>query len=416
MNKNITKKEIVELFKKLTSKTSNYVNFIGNQTRTYFRSDFPLDLQNTYDSLSEYRYEIMQKVDALTIEDRFKKFLELLYEEKDVFYVFKILNTEILEANEVQYGGITYYNEKILKSKGYKNHPDLAEYGKDSFGGEKEVKAIVSYKSKRYFSNMSALKVRNIIENNISFFKLINGYSDEKAQYFKPSPSKMDVSYSHKVLDNDYFMISNTSTIYDGDETLNKNIIFNGIFTNDIINTKLDLLMKHLNYKQVEGGLTANDYLILQSLQKYKQSIESTSFTDLLLLSWNGLEFLSKAINNEDKIDTIKDFASLVYSFIYTNNYKKDLSKAKLVKEIERRAKHLIVYAYTYRNKIVHSHLIEDSLMISISKGINIIFKNILILFIEKIALSPDFDLENIVNQLKSDLNKNIEKMKNVER
>jgi len=263
---------------------------------------------------------------------------------------------------------------------------------------------------------MSALKVRNIIENNISFFKLINGYSDEKAQYFKPSPSKMDVSYSHKVLDNDYFMISNTSTIYDGDETLNKNIIFNGIFTNDIINTKLDLLMKHLNYKQVEGGLTANDYLILQSLQKYKQSIESTSFTDLLLLSWNGLEFLSKAINNEDKIDTIKDFASLVYSFIYTNNYKKDLSKAKLVKEIERRAKHLIVYAYTYRNKIVHSHLIEDSLMISISKGINIIFKNILILFIEKIALSPDFDLENIVNQLKSDLNKNIEKMKNVER
>jgi len=404
MSKNITKEEITKLFEKLSSIKSDYVYFCDNFPKTYFKSDYPLDLANTFGSLSEYRYEIMKRVDILSIKDRFKRFIELFYEEKECFYVFKILNTEISEVNEVQYGGITYYNEKILKSKGYKNSPDLDEYGKDHFEGKKEVKAIISYKSKRYFSNISALKVRNIIENNISFLKLTNPYPNDMAQYFKLCPSKMDVSYSYKVLDNDYFMIDGASTAHDGDRTFRKNIIYKGIFTNNDIDTKLDLLMQNLNYKQAKDCLTTNDHLILQSMQKYKQAIESTNFTDLLLLSWNGLEFLSKAIDNKNEIDTIQSFASLVYRFIYTN---------KSSKEINYHSKHLVIYAYTYRNKIVHSYLIEDSLMISVSKGINIIFEKILILIIGKIVFSLDFNLEDIVSQLKSDLNKNTEKMKN---
>jgi len=417
MNKNITKKEIIDLFKKLISMNCEYWNCtMDNKNVSFFQYDYPVKLDDTFDLKSEYYYEVSIYINSLTITDRFNRFIELLNEEKQCFYIFQILNTELSKTNEVSLGGITYYNENILKSKGSKYTTKNQERLKDHFGAKesKQVKAMISYKTKRYFSNISALKARSIIENNISFFKLIQSQSDEKADYFKPSASKMDVSYSYFMLDSEYYFISKSLTSYDGDTTFNKNTIIDGIFTNNEMNQKLDVLMKHLNYKQTENSLTTNDYLILQSLQKYKQSIESTNFTDLLLLSWNGLEHLANAIDNNNKVYVVQNFVSLVYSFIYTNDYYKwDLSNKELVEKINNRAKHLVVYAYTYRNKIVHSHLLEDSLMISVSKGINIIFKQLLILLLEKIILSSDFELKNVINQLQSDLNNNTKKMKN---
>ena len=59
-----------------------------------------------------------------------------------------------------------------------------------------------------------------------------------------------------------------------------------------------------------------------------------------------------------------------------------------------------------YRNKLVHSHLLEDSLMISFAKGLNIIFKELLNLIINKIIIVSDFNMDDVINQLKSDLEK----------
>jgi len=397
MNKNITKKEIIKLFENISSFRCDYTIW---DTKTkpicMFIYDYPLDLENTFETKSEYYFQIMQYINNLSISDRFNKFFDLFNEEKECFYVFKILNTELLGIDEIDFGGITYYNQNIYKSKG-SLYSKKFDYYKDHFGkeGSTELKAIIPYKTKQHFSNISALKIRSVIENNLSFFKLTHSYSNEKAEHFKLSSSKMDVSYSNIVLDNNYYFMQNHLTIYDGDNTLKQNEIVNKIFKNDDINQKLDSYMKQLNYKQIEHGLSANDELILQSLQKYKKSIESTNFSELLLLSWNGLEFLSNAINKDNKIDTVEELVTLIYKFIYTD---KDLIKC--------RAKHLTIYAYTYRNKIVHSHLVENSLMISVAKGINIIFKHILIHLLEKIVLSPDFELVNVINQLKSDLNK----------
>ncbi len=66
----------------------------------------------------------------------------------------------------------------------------------------------------------------------------------------------------------------------------------------------------------------------------------------------------------------------------------------------------MVIYSYSYRNKLVHSHLLEDSLMISCTKGLNLIFKELLNLIINKIIIVSDFNMDDVINQLKSDLEK----------
>ena len=66
----------------------------------------------------------------------------------------------------------------------------------------------------------------------------------------------------------------------------------------EVENIKLSNQGKELNYKQIENTLTSNDELILQSLKKLKLSLESNSYSDLLLHTWNGFEFLAKSFNN----------------------------------------------------------------------------------------------------------------------
>jgi len=414
MSKNITKKEVIELFTKLCS-YSNYYSYISNDG-IYFDSKYPLDLENNYKNLSEYRFNIMNVVNNLTIEERFNRFIELLYEEKECFYIFNILNAKIDTVNEVKYGDVTYYTETIFKAKGYQYNTKFDR--KDSFRGDEEVKAIIPFKTNRYFSNISILKVRKIVENNISFLKLFTNTTNEKDNYFKPSPSKMYVSYSHFVLDENYYILSSSSTVYDGDFTFNKNAIYPKIYKNDEFQKNLNSYLTHLNYKQIESSLTSNDSLILQSLQKYKQSAEAASYSDSLLYTWNGLEFLSKAFTTRnDKLLIIQELVALVYSFIYINKFHRwDLSNKNTTNEINRRAENLVVYVYTYRNKLVHSHLIENSFMISLSKGINIIFREILSLMIDKIIVNPDFIIEDVINQIKSDLNKSIEELSDEKR
>lgn len=406
MNKGITKKEILKLFEKLCS-YSDYEGIL-NGDRRYFRCEYPIDLENNFESLSKYRFELMNIINNLTIKQRFNRFIELLYEEKDCFYIFNILNTELNfpnQKNEIQYGNIIYYNEEIFKSKGYRNNTEID--GKDKFRKEKEVKVIIPFKTKRYFSNISALKVKNIIENNISLLKLFgHNNSNEKDEFFKPSPSKMDVSYSHFILDEDFYIIGGLQTIYDGDFTFKANYIYENIYTNDEYQKKLNKFLAHLNYKQIENTLTSNDELVLQSLKKLKLSLESHSYSDLLLHTWNGFEFLIKGFKDKkEKINIIEELVVLVYSFIYSNqHYKWDIDNSKIKNKILKKAKRLVIYSYTYRNKLVHSHLLEDSLMISYTKGLNIIFKELLSLIIGKIIVVSDFNMDDVVNQLKSDL------------
>lgn len=411
MSKDITKEEVVKLFEKLCS-YADYYSFISGDG-IYFSREYPLDLENTSASLAEYRFQIMSIINNLTIKERFDRFVELLYEEKDCYYIFHILNTELNEVNEVKYGNVSYYNEHVRKSKGFRNHPELDE--SDKFGSGREVKAIIPFKTKRYFSNVSALKVKKIIENNTSLLKLFgHNHSNEKENYFKPSPSKMDVSYSHIVLDEDLYVLSSMSTVYDGDVAFRPNIIYDRIYTNEEYQKKLNSFMTYLNYKQVENNLTGNDYLVLQTLQKFQLSVEAASYSDLLLYTWNGFEYLTKGFKSEiNKLEMIQEMVALVYKFIYSNNhYGRDLSDKKAISEINQRAKVLVIYGYTYRNKLVHSHLLEDSFMISISRGMNIIFKSFLSLMIDKIIVASDFDLSSVIDQLRSDLNKQMEELR----
>ena len=44
--------------------------------------------------------------------------------------------------------------------------------------------------------------------------------------------------------------------------------------------------------------------------------------------------------------------------------------------------------------------------MISFAKGLNIIFKELLNLIINKIIIVSDFNMDDVINQLKSDLEK----------
>lgn len=415
MNKGITKEEIVELFVKLCS-YSNFHQFISGDG-IYFKCNYPIDLENNFGNLTEYRFQLMNIINNLTIKERFNRFIELLYEEKNCYYIFNILNTELDRSNsinEIQYGNIIYYNEQIFKSKGYRNNLEID--GKDKFRNEKEVKVIIPFKTKRYFSNISALKVKNIIENNISLLKLFNhNNSNEKDEFFKPSPSKMDVSYSHFILDEDFYIIGGLQTIYDGDFTFKVNYIYENIYTNDEYQKKLNKFLAHLNYKQIENTLTSNDELVLQSLKKLKLSLESHSYSDLLLHTWNGFEFLIKGFKDKkEKLKVIEELIILVYSFIYSNkHYKWDITDKDIRNQILRKAKRLVIYSYTYRNKLVHSHLLEDSLMISFAKGLNIIFKELLSLILDKIIIVSDFNMDDVINQLKSDLEKKIMKIKN---
>ncbi len=415
MNKGITKKEITELFKKLCSYSDFYSYISGDGI--YFKCDYPFDLENNYINLSEFRFNLMNSVNNLSIEQRFNRFIELLYEEKDCYYVFKILNTKIdsrNQRNEIKYGDIIYYNEKVFKSKGYENLPDYDL--KDKFREGEEVKSFIKFKTKRYFPNISTLKVKSIIENNISLLKLLgNNGLKEKENYFKPSPSKMDVSYSHFVLNEEFYIISGLQTIYDGDNIYDTNYIYEKIYKNNELESKLNKYLTHLNYKQVEDTLTKNDELILQSLCKLKMSLESYNFSEILLHTWNGFEFLIKGLNKkQNKLESIEELVTLVYSFIYSNShYKWDTSQKINKNRIENISKRLVIYSYSYRNKLVHSHLLEDSLMISCTKGLNLIFKELLNLIINKIIIVSDFNLIDIINQLKSELEKRNNERKN---
>ncbi len=404
MNKNITKEEIVSLFTKLCSYGCDY-RFLTKKDKRFFICEYPLDLDNIYSNLGEYYYHKMNIVNNLTIEKRFDRFSELLHEEKDCYYIFQILNTKLQTLDEITYGNITYYNEKIFKSNGFRNH--TAE-GKDSFRNKNETKAIIPFKTKRYFSNISSLKVKRIIENNLVFFKLFNYPSKEKEKYFQPSPSKIFVSYSHFVLDENFYTLNTSSTIYDGDFTLQKNELLSND-ENKEFQQKLNSYLNYLNARQIKNELSDNDYFILRLLEKYKLAIESVSYSDILIHTWNGLEFLTKPFSHSNQIQTIQDLLELIYSLIYTNEHHRwDMTKKDTHLLIKNRAEHLVVYAYTYRNKLTHYHLEEDCLMISVTKGLNIMFREFLIAIVDKVLSSPDINIVNIISQLNNDLNKRI--------
>lgn len=417
LSKNITKNEIVKLFDKLASE-SKYRQYVSSE-KLYFDAAFPIDLENTFSTIAEYNYILMETINNLSIKERFDRFIELLYEEKQCYYIFQILNTSLHKGSELTHGDVIYYNQDIFKSRGYKNYSD--EVGRDTFRSDFEVKAILPFRTKRYFSGVSLLKAKSVVENNIVFLKLLgNSGLDEKVEFFTPSPSKMDVSYSHYVLDEEYFFLSSSMTIYDGNQSHSNNKIFPVFYKIDEMNKKLDSFIKYLSYKQKETILSKNDLLILQSLQKFKQAVESVSYSQILLHTWNGFEFIAKAftknckaLDEKEKIDKVLEIVELIYSFVYTNKWHEwDLSIKQAQNEVKRRAERIVIYAYAYRNKIVHSHLTENAYMISISRGLNIVFGQLLSALMEKIILDHDYTIEGVFFQLQSDLAKRVEEIK----
>lgn len=205
ISKNITKKEIVKVFEILLS-DAKYIRLHDN--KVYFDCSYPHGIKYMdFDQKSDYYFKVIQTIDGLNIESRFNKFLDLYQEETTCYYIFHVLNTELHQENEITYGDISYYNENIYKSKGYRNR--LSSDRKDQFRSNgHEVKAILQHKTKRYFPNISSLHARSVIETNISLLKLYRNRSlRESSEYFKPDISRMDVSYSHFILDEEFYMI-----------------------------------------------------------------------------------------------------------------------------------------------------------------------------------------------------------------
>jgi len=101
-----------------------------------------------------------------------------------------------------------------------------------------------------------------------------------------------------------------------------------------------------------------------------------------------------------------------MYGLVYTNkHFQWDLSDKGTLNTINERAHRLVVYAYFYRNKIIHEHLVENPFMISITRGLNILLANLLGSLVEKIIFNPDFIMEDIVRQIKSDLEKQVKQI-----
>lgn len=59
-----------------------------------------------------------------------------------------------------------------------------------------------------------------------------------------------------------FYIISGLQTIYDGDNIYDTNYIYEKIYKNNELESKLNKYLTHLNYKQVEDTLK-NDELIL---------------------------------------------------------------------------------------------------------------------------------------------------------
>lgn len=164
----------------------------------------------------------------------------------------------------------------------------------------------------------------------------------------------------------------------------------------------------------------------MQILEKFKKSVESITYTDVLLNTWNGFEFLArsfrtmdgKKLDNEQKVEKVIDFVELMYGFVYTNEHFqwniKDDSRRR--KKIKRRATRLVTYAYYYRNRAIHEHLIENPFMISVVRGLNILLANFLNVFIQKIIFNPDATVEAVFMQLKSDLERQAQEISQRER
>jgi len=419
LSKNITQKEILDVFDKLMSDVT-YHRIYNKPLLFYCSYPHPVDY-NSFENKEDYYVEVSQFMDNLCIGDRFNKFVDLFYEETKCHYVVQILNTELSESNEITYGNITYYNEKVYKSKGYRN-PEIKIEHKDSFSKHEEVKAILQHKTKRYFPNVTFLEARSIIENNIILMKLLgNRHLRENTEYFKPDISKMDVSYSYFALDEDFFSIGGTLTIYDGDNNLDVNTIYPEFFNDQLHLSKFDDYIKHINYKQKESNLTQSDLSILQALNKFKKSVESNNFTDVLQNTWNAFEFLTrsfstsdgKKLNNNEKVDKVINFVELIYSQIYMNeHYRWNLTESKYQNLIKKKSNRLVIYAYFYRNRIIHDYLVETSFMISISRGLNIILANFLNLLIQKIIINTNSTVEEVFMLMQSDLEQEIEKLK----
>jgi hypothetical protein len=409
LSKNITKKEIVDIFRKLMSDVEYWhCNFLCN---------YPHGLDyDSYEYSGHYHFDVYKYVENLSISDRFNKFIDLLSQEIECYYIFQILNTELYKLDEIIFGDITYYNEKVHKAKRWKTVKIHSDDDKEKFGNGKHVKAILQYKTKKHFSNVSFLEARKVVENNISLLKLFGNCNlKEKVKLFKPDVSPMDVSYSYYILDENYYMLGSSHTVYDGNFSFEKNIIYDEFFEDKIYEEQLNVFIKQINHKQKGNYLTQTDLLILQVLSKYKKSVESSNFTDVLLNTWNAFEFLTKAFNvsnsqnltNLQKIEKVVDFIELIYSFVYMNEHHKwDLTNSKAKRIVKSRSNRLVTYAYFYRNQIVHGHLVENPFMISVTRGLNIFLANLLGLIMEKIVFMPDYSMDNIFKQLQSDLEK----------
>jgi len=416
LSKNITKKEIVDIFKKLMSD----IRYIKCKEKSHFLCNYPHDLDyDSYKYAGYYYFDVYQHMESLKIEDRFYKFLDLFYQEIECYYIFHILNSELHESDEITFGDITYYNEKVHKAKRWKTDKVVSDDDREKFGNGGHVKAILQYKTKKYFSNVSFLEARKVVENNISLLKLFgNRNLKENVELFKPDVSPMDVSYSYYILDENHYMLGSRHTVYDGNFSFEKNIIYDGFFEDKTYEEQLNVFIKQINHKQKENYLTQIDLLILQVLSKFQKSVESSNFTDVLLNTWNAFEFLTRAFNvssgqnltNQQKIEKIIDFIELIYSFVYINEHHRwDLTNSKAKTIIKQRANRLVTYAYFYRNQIVHGHLIENPFMISVTRGFNIFLAHLLSLIMKKIVFNSDCGMDDIFKQLQSDLEKQIE-------
>lgn len=407
-NKNVTKKDLVKQFEKIFD-NPRYSRYSVKHCRQKLFYKYPHDLiRGKYESKSDYEYRVIGHVRALTINDRLNRFLELLNDEKDYYYIFDILNVNFApkSSGEAKFGEIIYYDNRHVKSKGYKNKSNI----RDEFVKNACIKAMLPFKVNSLFPEMSALKARDVVKTNLHFMKLMFNRDNNTflSNTLEPIFNKISVSLSYMVLDEDFYVKAFMHTVYDRNKSLQKDNLNNSYYVCDELNEKLNKFFSKIYHKQVSGELTTNEKTLIQVYEKMQKSLEAESYNDKLFYTWNAFEYIAKKIDGNGWFKIIEDIVYIILELVYSQEYRYISHKCKESNEFWKdKSNRLITYAYLYRNKIAHSHLVENQFMISISRGLNFILRNFLSLVLNRIIADIDLSLKDLYFLVKSDIEVN---------
>ncbi|WP_150464922.1 hypothetical protein [Francisella sp. SYW-2] len=402
-NKNISQKNINNLFRKICAYPEYFTNPQTQEKKFY--CNYPHGIEkSSFASDENYQEAVINAVNNTTIQERFNKFLEMLEEEKDFYYIFDVFNLKFgrESAGEVKFGEITYYDKDNAKEKFDKLNYDNR---KEKLDSKIKVKALVPFRVKTYFPEVSALRARDAVKTNLSFLKLMYNRQQKDKTIFEPSNKSITVSYSYDILDSDYYKVGGYWTIDDSDNPMDNNLLHDNYYVKEEMNTKLNQFFSRLFDKQMKDELSSSEKIVVQIYEKLQKSIEAKSYSDMLFYTWNCLEFIASNIDkSKDKIEIVNEIVYTFVELLYLQSQRYIYDEKSRRKECKQISKKIVTYAYLYRNKIAHSHLVENQLMIATTKGLHMALKEFLSLIFHKISNDIDLLIKDLYFLVKGDI------------